>query len=61
MAVGLIFSIFLGIYMAFKFNRSRALVWGMLFLGTPLALIRMMDDSKLREESGHCGVRINGR
>jgi Kef-type K+ transport system membrane component KefB len=63
MAVGLIFSIFLGIYMAFKFNRSQALVWGMLFLGTaiPLALIHMMDDSKLREESGHCGVRINGR
>ena len=43
-AVGLIFSTLLGIYMAFKFNRSRALVWGMLFLGTaiPLALILMM-------------------
>ena len=43
-AIGLIFSTFLGIYMAFKFNRSRALVWGMLFLGTaiPLALILMM-------------------
>ena len=43
-AVGLIFSTLLGLYMAFKFNRSRAIVWGMLFLGTaiPLALILMM-------------------
>lgn len=43
-AVGLIFSTLLGIYMAFKFNRSRALVWGMLLLGTaiPLALIALM-------------------
>ncbi len=43
-AVGLIFSTLLGIYMAFKFNRSRALVWGLLFLGTaiPLALLAMM-------------------
>src|ERR1700760_2588332 len=43
-AGGLIFSTLLGIYMAFKFNRSRTLVWGMLFLGTaiPLALILMM-------------------
>lgn len=44
MAIGLIFSTSLGIYMAFKFNRNRGLVWGMLFLGTaiPLALIVMM-------------------
>ena len=44
MAVGLISSTLLGIYMAFKFNRSRALVWGMLIAGTviPLALIVMM-------------------
>jgi ABC-type sugar transport system permease subunit len=44
MAVGLVSSTLLGIYMAFKFNRSRALVWGMLMLGTaiPLALIAMM-------------------
>jgi hypothetical protein len=44
MAVGLIFSTLLGIYMAFKFNRSRMLVWGMLFLGTaiPLSLVFMM-------------------
>jgi hypothetical protein len=43
-AAGLIFSTLLGIYMAFKFNRSRTLVWGMLFLGTaiPVALILMM-------------------
>lgn len=44
MAVGLIFSTALGIYMAFQYNRSRALVWGMLIAGTaiPLALIAMM-------------------
>ena len=43
-ALGLISSTLLGIYMAFKFNRSRALVWGLLFLGTaiPLALVAMM-------------------
>jgi len=42
--VGLMFSTLLGIYMAFKFNRSRALVWGLLILGTviPLGLIVMM-------------------
>jgi hypothetical protein len=44
MAVGLISSTLLGIYMAFKFNRNQALVWGMLIAGTviPLALIVMM-------------------
>lgn len=44
MAVGLISSTSLGIYMAFKFNRSRAIVWGLLLLGAaiPLALIAMM-------------------
>jgi hypothetical protein len=43
-AFGLIFSTLLGIYMAFKFNQSRALVWGMLFLGTaiPLTLLVLM-------------------
>jgi ABC-type dipeptide/oligopeptide/nickel transport system permease component len=43
-AVGLILSTLLGIYMAFKFNRSRAMVWGLLLLGTaiPVALIAMM-------------------
>jgi len=44
MAVGLTSSTFLGIYMAFKFNRNRTLVWGMLIAGTaiPLALIALM-------------------
>lgn len=43
-AVGLIFSTLLGVYMAFKFNRNRVLVAGVLFLGTaiPVALIAMM-------------------
>ena len=43
-ALGLISSTLLGIYMAFKFNRSRTLVWGMLIIGTavPVALIAMM-------------------
>ncbi|HWE86860.1 MAG TPA: hypothetical protein VG267_18085 [Terracidiphilus sp.] len=43
MAVSLIFSTLLGIYMAFKYNRSRRLVWGLLILGTviPVALIAM--------------------
>ena len=36
MAVGLAFSTLLGIYMAFKYNRSRALVWGLLLLGTAI-------------------------
>ncbi|HXN49617.1 MAG TPA: hypothetical protein VN893_23400 [Bryobacteraceae bacterium] len=44
MAVGLIFSTLLGILMAFQYNRSRALVWGLLILGTviPVALIVLM-------------------
>ncbi len=43
-AVGLICSTLLGIYMAFQYNRSRALVWGLLIMGTaiPVALILMM-------------------
>lgn len=43
-AVGLIFSTLLGIYMALKFNRSRALVWGLLSLGAaiPVGLIILM-------------------
>ena len=43
-AVGLAFSTLLGVYMAFKFNRSRVLVWGLLLLGTaiPVALLAMM-------------------
>lgn len=43
-AVGLTFSTLLGIFMAFQFNRSRALVWGLLLLGTatPVVLVAMM-------------------
>ena len=42
-SLGLIFTTLLGIYMAFKFNRSRALVWSLLSIGTaiPAALIVM--------------------
>ena len=42
MSVGLIFTTCLGIYMAFKFNRSRS-IWTTLLLGTalPAALIAM--------------------
>lgn len=44
MAVGLIFTTFLGVYMAFKFNRSSALVWSLLAVGAaiPVALIAVM-------------------
>jgi hypothetical protein len=44
MAVGLVSSTLLGIYMAFKYNRSRPLVWSLLLLGTaiPGALLAMM-------------------
>jgi hypothetical protein len=43
-SIGLALSTLLGIYMAFKFNRSRALVWGLLFGGTafPAALVILM-------------------
>ncbi len=43
-AIGLVFTTVLGIYMAFKFNRSRALIWGLLSGGTgiPVALIILM-------------------
>ncbi len=42
-SLGLIFTTLLGIYMAFKFNRSRALVWSLLSIGTaiPAALTVM--------------------
>ena len=33
MSIGLMFTTFLGIYMAFKFNRSRALLWTLLIAG----------------------------
>lgn len=47
-AVGLISTTFLGIYMSFKYNRSRALVWGMLLGGTaiPVVLIVLMTLTK---------------
>ena len=44
MALGLIVTTFLGIYMAFHFNRSRTLVWSLLIGGVaiPVAVIAMM-------------------
>ncbi len=43
-SIGLVFTTVLGIYMAFKFNRSRTLIWGLLLGGTaiPAALIVLM-------------------
>lgn len=43
-ALGLVSSTLLGIYMAFKFNRSRGLVWSLLVLGTliPVILVVLM-------------------
>lgn len=43
-SVGLVVSTLLGIYMAFKFNRSRLLIWGLLVGGTaiPAALVMLM-------------------
>jgi hypothetical protein len=43
MSIGLVLTTVLGIYMAFKFNRSRALIWSLLSVGTaiPAALIIM--------------------
>ena len=42
-SIGLVFTTLLGIYMAFKFNRSRALIWSLLCLGAaiPAALIAL--------------------
>jgi hypothetical protein len=41
MSVGLISTTLLGIYMAFKYNRDRRVVWGLLIAGTllPIALL----------------------
>jgi hypothetical protein len=39
MAVGLTLSSFLGIYMAFKYNRGRGLIWGLLIAGIVLPLL----------------------
>jgi hypothetical protein len=43
-SIGLVFTTVLGIYMAFKFNRSRALIWSLVSAGTgiPAALIILM-------------------
>jgi len=43
-SIGLVFTTALGIYMAFKFNRSRALIWRLLLGGAaiPTALIILM-------------------
>lgn len=43
-SIGLVLSTILGIYMAFKFNRSRVLIWGLLLGGTaiPAALVMLM-------------------
>jgi hypothetical protein len=43
-SIGLTLSTLLGIYMAFKFNRSRTLIWSLLFGGTaiPAALVILM-------------------
>lgn len=44
MSIGLVFTTLLGIYMAFKFNRSRALIWSTLLAGTaiPATLIILL-------------------
>ena len=43
-SLGLVFTTLLGVYMAFKFNRSRVLIWSLLLGGTaaPAALIALM-------------------
>ena len=43
MAIGLVFTTCLGIYMAFKYNRSRVVIWSLLLSGTviPAALVGM--------------------
>ena len=44
MSIGLVTSTLLGLYMAFKYNRSRALIWGLLVAGAaiPTALIALL-------------------
>jgi hypothetical protein len=41
MSTGLMLSSFLGIYMAFKYNRDRRIIWSLLIVGTalPIALL----------------------
>jgi hypothetical protein len=38
MSIGLIVTTFLGIYMAFKYNRDRRLIWGLLVAGVVIPL-----------------------
>ena len=42
MAVGLIATTFLGIYMAFKYNRDRRLIWGLLLAGVVIPLLALL-------------------
>jgi hypothetical protein len=39
MATGLSLTSFLGIYMAFKYNRGRQIIWGLLIAGTGLPIL----------------------
>jgi hypothetical protein len=39
MAISLISTTFLGIYMSFKYNRDQKVVWGLLILGTVLPIV----------------------
>ncbi|MCU1306835.1 MAG: hypothetical protein JWN45_1530 [Acidobacteriaceae bacterium] len=39
MAISLISTTFLGIYMSFKYNRDKRVVWGLLILGTVLPIV----------------------
>jgi len=39
MSIGLVATTMLGIYMAFKYNRSPALVWGMLIGGAAIPIV----------------------
>jgi hypothetical protein len=39
MAIGLITTTLLGIYMSFKYNRDRRIVWGLLIVGIALPLL----------------------
>ncbi len=42
MSIGLILTTCLGIYMSFKYNRSRRLVWGLLIVGTLLPICLLL-------------------
>ena len=46
-AVGLLLTSVLGIYMSFKYNRNRTVVWSLLILGTaiPATLLVLMPSS----------------